>query len=245
MIRSRTLPFAAPSAVILAALSACGGSDGAPTEGAADFVVTVDTAAPTSLGTTTQIPVTLRSTGYAGVVGLAVSGAPASWEVATSDTSVALAANDTVTVTLSVTVPGTGDPAPTGQGLTVTATAGALHHSVITPLTVADEYVIHLLLGAAATGVHWGAQATNGVVVYTNTTVRIQNDDTLPHIIHTNTVDAGFPHQSIAGAGTLPGDSYSGTFSTPGSDKVTCHSHGGDTITVTFDAPPPPSSQPR
>ncbi|HET7041193.1 MAG TPA: hypothetical protein VFI13_04210, partial [Gemmatimonadales bacterium] len=125
MIRSRTLPLAGLSIITLATLSACGGSDGGPTEGTPDFVVTVDTAPPTSLGTTTEIPVTLRSTGYAGAVGLTVSGAPASWGVATSDTSVALAADDTVTVTLSVTVPGTGDPAPTGQGLTVTATAGA------------------------------------------------------------------------------------------------------------------------
>ena len=228
-----------PLLLTLTTLGACGG-DGGTAEGTPDFRIAVATAPATTLGTTTEIPVTLRSDGFAGTVTLAVSGAPASWSVATSDTAVDLAAGDSVTVTLQVTIPGTAAAAPTGQTLTVEATAGELHHSAGTPLTVANEYVVHLLLGAGATGVHWGDQAASGVLVNTNTVVRIENDDTVAHIIHTNTVDLGFPHQNTGGAGTLPDSSYSGTFSAPGSDKVTCHNHLADTLTVTFQAPPTP-----
>ncbi|HVX88764.1 MAG TPA: hypothetical protein VG940_07555 [Gemmatimonadales bacterium] len=216
--------------LLLSSLAACE-SDGSASDDTPDFTIAADTAAPTTLGTASDVDVTLRSTGYAGPVTLAVLGLPASWSAALSDTTVDLPAGDSVTVSLTVTVPSNGAAAAGGQSFSVQATGGALQHSAGTRLTVADEFVIHVLAGASA-GAHWSATA-HGPHLNVGTTLTIKNDDTTSHLIHSNITGLGFPHQEIAGGGIPPGGTFSAALTSVGAGTIACHSHSHtDTLSV-------------
>ncbi len=217
--------------LLLSSLAACG-SDGSASDDTPDFTIAADTAAPTTLGTASDVDVTLRSTGYTGPVTLTVLGLPASWSAALSDTTVDLPADDSVTVSLTVTVPSNGAPAAGGQSFSIQATGGALQHSAGIRLTVADEFVIHLLAGASA-GPHWSAGA-HGAHLNVGTTLTIKNDDTTAHIIHSNISALGFPHQDLGGGGIAPGGTFSAALTSVGSGTIACHTHSHtDTLGVT------------
>jgi len=174
----------------------------------------------TTLGTTSDLALTLTSQSYAGGVTLSAEGLPASW-VGTFDPpgTIDLAANGTAYPTLHVAVPSNGEATtatitvratPTGPaGPPETATAGII---------VQNEFVIVIAAGTG-TGDHHFPLST---LLRPGTRLTWRNDDTtVPHIIHGN----GFiPHQADG-----PGLGYSVVLPDPGQDTYYCHSHGTDT----------------
>ena len=216
--------------LVATSLVACGSDSGGADE-TPDFTISADTAASTTLGTSTDIHLKLRSTGFAGPVTLAVQGLPDSWSASIPASPVDLAAGDSATVTATITIPSNGAAAAGGQALSIQATAGDLAHSAGTQLTVQNEYVVHLLLGGAS-GAHWAA-AAHGQHLNVGTTLTVKNDDTTSHIIHSNITALGFPHQETGGVGIIPGGTFSAELTSVGSGTIACHTHSHtDTLGV-------------
>jgi len=220
------MPMLAVGSLLVAA---CGSSDsgGGNTGPTPDFTVAAGTAAATTLGTQTTFTVDLHSSGYAGPVTLAVTGAPATWTVAIAASPVTLAANGNASATVTVTVPSNGAAAPSGQTLTVHATAGSVAHTSGTRVTVANEFIVPIASGTG-TGAHWGTLAGTTVYLNAGTTLTIRNDDSSVHQVHANNTITGFPHQ--AGDMTT-GGAYSNVLAS-GSDTFYCHDHGQGAGTV-------------
>ncbi len=226
----RTLLPIMLGALVVTSLTACG-SDGGSTDETPDFTISADTAAPTTLGTATAIHVKLRSAGFAGPVTLTVLGLPADWSAAIPASPVTLAADDSATATVTLTIPTNGTSAASGQSLSIQATSGDVTHTAGTTLTVQNEYVVHLLAGAA-TGAHWPGEA-HGAHLNVGTTLTIENDDTTSHIIHSNITDLGFPHQETVGVGITQGGTFSAELTATGSGTISCHTHSHtDTLGV-------------
>src|SRR6185503_18295029 len=122
---------------------------------------------------------------------------------------------------VDVTIPSNGTPAPTGRPLTVKVTGSSGSVTENTALDVANEFVLSIVGG---TNAHWGAIEGTTVTLKAGTLLRVRNDHTDNHIVHTNG-GIGMQHQATVGVGTQPGQSYTATV-TVGSDQIECHTHG-------------------
>ncbi|MBK9031885.1 MAG: hypothetical protein IPL61_11255 [Myxococcales bacterium] len=192
------------------------------------FAVGVEPAvAQTTLGTETTFTVTLAPSHFNGAVDLTATGAPTGWLVAVSPSSVTLTDGVSATATVTVRVPSNGAPAPTGQALTITATAPVYTAGAAATLTVANDYLISV--GAVGGNTHWGAMNGGTIRIKAGTRLRIRNDDTITHRIHTGGGVGGFDHQPTPG--TLAGGTLD-VMPTSGSDTFYCHIHGEGTGSV-------------
>lgn len=188
-----------------------------------DFTVSAGVAAAATLGTTDTFHVTVTSTGgYAGQVLLTFTGVPTDWVVSLSQNPVTLTANGTAGSTVSLTIPTNGTPAPTGDTVTVHATGVSLNHTAPVAVTVANEIVIPIVLGADSAK-HFGGFTTGTVHLNVGTTVSVLNSDTLSHIVHYNG-SIGLAHESVASP-LQPGLKYSQVVANTGSDVLSCHTH--------------------
>ena len=231
MLRSMLAVAGALSTFVMVA--GCGGSGDHTTGPSPDFSVVAATVAPTTLGTVTTINVMVSSTGASGPVTLAVAGAPVTWEV-TTPSSATLAANGTATIPVSVTIPTNGDAATGGRTLSITATVASTQHIATTSMTVANEVVVPIAMGAVA-GTHWPAFAGTTVHILVGTTLTFRNDDSVRHLIHANGV-TGIAHQDPSGFGIASGASLSQTTTQMGEANISCHSDGhSDGFTVAVD----------
>jgi hypothetical protein len=211
------LPIAGLGIITSLAISACSDTSGPDDAG---FELAVTSPAGATLGTTQTIAVDITSTDYAGTVTLDVTGAPADWVISFLPSATpTITAGGTTAVTLQVTIPSNGTPAPSGQSLTVEASGASGPVTGNTSLVVANEFVLHVVGG---TGAHWGAMAGTTIDLKAGTLLRIVNDDTGSHTIHTTNA-IGMPHQPDPGFAT--GGSYTATV-TPGVEDLFCHVHG-------------------
>ncbi len=138
-----------------------------------------------------------------------------------------LSANGQAIANVVVAIPSNGDAAPAGDTLAIEASIGADHHVAKAVVTVANEFVAPIHLGALS-GTHWGSLSNDTIHLSVGTLVTFRNDDTTTHDIHASGV-IGIAHQSVT-LGTLPGGTYQQTISSLGSDKIWCHFHTSDTL---------------
>lgn len=228
----RSMKAAAAALSIFMAVSGCGGAGGHTTEPKRDFSVAAASVAPTTLGTVTTVSVTVTSTGASGPVTLVVSGAPATWAISTPP-SATLAANGAVTIPVSITIPTNGDAATSGRTLTFAATVASTQHVATTSMTVANEVIVPIAMGAVA-GTHWPAFAGVTTHIHVGTTLTFRNDDSVRHLIHANG-NTGIAHQDPGGLGIASGATLSQTTVQMGESNISCHSDGhvdGFTIAV-------------
>jgi len=202
-------------------VAAC--STGNGTEPTGDFTVSVGVPAAATLGTTDSFQVTLQSTGgYAGQVLLTFpAGVPADWIVTLSQNPVTVPAGGSASSTVRLTIPTNGTPAPTGDTVTVHASGVGASHSAPVTVTVANELVVPILLGADSAK-YFGAFTTGTVHLNVGTTISVLNNDSVPHIAHYNGTTLGLAHQAIASP-SLPGQKYSQVVSGAGSDVLSNH----------------------
>lgn len=214
-------------------LSACG--SGNSTGANPDFRVSADTAAGTTLGTAVTVHVHLTSTGLAGVVSLSVTGAPGTWTVTPPSNPVNLTANGQTIADVVVTIPSNGDAAPSGRTLTIEATVASHSDTAQTVVTVANQFIAPIAVGANSAGGHWGALAGTTIHLNTGTLLTFRNDDTTSHLIHAGTSLPGLQHQNTSGPGIAPGGTYDQTLTGTGTDLVYCHLHAtpADNIRIT------------
>jgi hypothetical protein len=213
-------------AIIASAVSACDSDSSGPADAGFELAVTSPTGA--TLGTTQTLNVDITSSDYAGTVTLNLTGAPSDWVVSFLPSATpTIAAGGTANVTVEVTIPSNGTAAPSGQSLALEAsgTSGAVTEN--TSLVVANEYVLHVTGGFNQ---HWGSAAGSTIDLKAGTLLRIVNDHSATHTIHT-TGAIGVPHQPDPGMAT--GESYTGTV-TAGVENLFCHIHGpiADDITI-------------
>lgn len=196
------------------------GNSTAPT---GDFTVTAGLAAAATLGTTDTFHVTVQSTnGFAGQVLLTFAGVPPDWVVSLSQNPVTVAANGSAGSTVSITIPTNGTPKPAGDTVTVRGTGFSRNHTALTTVTVTNEMIIPIVLGAD-TLKHFGSFSSATVHLNTGTTISVLNQDTTPHLIHYDG-GLGLAHQAI-GPGLSQGQKYSQVVSVTGSDILRCHLH--------------------
>lgn len=195
--------------------------DGPPIDGPGTVSISLSPPSTnTTLGTTLHLMATITSNGYAGNVTLNAFGGPADWEY-TFPPSISLTVGEVEVVTVDLTIDSNGSAATGGTNVTVSAAAtGQSAVGDTSNITVANEYVIQMGNGVGA-GTHW-----TGVPFILNlrngTTLRIVNNDTVSHQIHTGGGIVGLPHQAAAMA---PGGSYVGTIGSTGTDTIYCHIH--------------------
>jgi hypothetical protein len=200
------------------AASACDSDTSGPEDAGFELAVTSPTGA--TLGTTQTIDVDITSSDYAGTVTLNLTGAPADWVISFLPSATpTIAAGGTTDVTVQITIPSNGTPAPSGQSLAVEASGTSGDVTENTSLVVANEYVLHVVGGF---GAHWGAAAGTTIDLKAGTLLRIVNDHSVTHTIHT-TGAIGMPHQPDPGMAT--GQSYTSTV-TAGAEDLFCHIHG-------------------
>jgi len=210
-------------AILALAIAACGGDS---TGSNPSFTVTADTAAPTTLGTSVTVHVLLTSTGgMTGPVTLAVVGAPASWGL-TVPTGLTLTANGQIPAVVDFQIPSNGDAAASGQLVKIAATSGSTTDTARTVVTVADEFVVPIKLGANSSGGHWGTLQNTTTHLRLGTTLSFRNDDSTGHIVHANAHIPGIAHGNT-GAPTAPGTKFSQVVAGMGNDVIYCHSHTG------------------
>jgi len=205
-------------AVLVAACST--GSSTAPT---GDFTLATSAPAAATLGTTDSFQVTLHSTGgYAGQVLLTFpAGVPSDWIVDLSQNPVTLTAGGTASSTVRLTIPTNGTPAPAGDTVTVHASGVNASHSTTVAVTVANELVVPIVLGADSAR-YFGAFTTGTVHVNVGTTISVLNNDTASHIAHYNLTSLGLAHQNVGG-GSTQGQKYSQVVTATGSDVLSSH----------------------
>jgi len=219
---NRITALAGLAAGTWAAATCSSGTDATP-----DFSVTTDPVPATTLGTQETVHVHLASTGLAGGATVTVTGAPANWTVTPPGAPVNLTANGQALADVIVAIPSNGDAAPSGDTLAIAATIGANEHVAKAVVTVANEFVAPIQLGAIG-GAHWGSISGDTIHLSVGTLVTFRNNDTTLHVIHAGG-SIGIAHQNVSG-GTLPGGVYQQTISTFGSDKIWCHVHASDTL---------------
>jgi len=204
-----------------AAFIACGGDS---TGSNPSFTISADTAAPTTLGTEVAVHVLLTSTGgMTGPVTLAVAGLPASWGV-TVPTGLTLTANGQIPTGIDIQIPSNGDAAASGQTVKIAATSGSINDTARTVVTVTDEFVVPIKIGANSAGGHWGALQNTTTHLRVGTMLSFRNDDTTSHIVHTNAHIPGILHGNI-GLPQAPGTKFSQVVGGTGNDVVYCHAH--------------------
>jgi hypothetical protein len=214
-------------AVVIGIGSSCGGS----TDAAPDFSVTADTAAATTLGTQVTIHVHLASTGVSGPVTLTLTGADSTWTVTPPALPVNLTANGQASADVMVTIPSDGNAAPTGTTLTVDAVTGTHDHTATSLVTVANQFIIPIRLGATVGGTHWGVPSADTIRLRIGTQVLFRDDDSSGHIIHANPANIGLAHQGTSSP-IFQGGTYAQSVTLSGLDRVTCHSHPTDTLVL-------------
>jgi hypothetical protein len=185
--------------------------------------------ASTSLGTEVTYVVAVDATDFTGPVELAAVGAPDSWNVTITPSTVDAVDGTTATAMVRVVIPPNGDAAETGRALAIhaTATPGAQNADMM--ITVANEYDFPIAAGTG-TGAHWGSMSGGLMRLRAGTTLKIQNNDTIPHRVHSG--GGVFPHQD---ASMGPGASYTVVVQ-DGSDTFYCHDHGQGTGEVNVNA---------
>ena len=203
-----------------ALVAACStGNSTAPT---GDFTISAGVAAAATLGTTDTFHVTVQSTGgFAGQVLLTFTGVPADWVVGLSQNPVTVTANGSAGSTVSITIPTNGTAKPAGDSVTVRGTGFGLNHTATVTVTVANELVVPIVLGADSAR-YFGAFTTGTVHVNVGTTISVLNNDTTGRIAHYNGGTLGLAHQTI-GVPSLQGQKYSQVVANAGSDILSCH----------------------
>lgn len=183
--------------------------------------------AATTLGTSVSFPVEVKPTGFNGTLALAVTGAPASWNVRIIPSTLDIFVGDTTTqsATVTISIPTNGDAAPQGQQIVVTAAAPTAEHEASTLVTVANEYILPIVAGAGATGQHWSTSLGGVLSLKNGVKLTIRNDDALAHQVHTNNTIPGFPAEPSK---LDPGATYSNVVGA-GQDSVYCELHGPGT----------------
>jgi hypothetical protein len=197
------------------------GVDAAP----ASYSLTVTPTATTQLGTVTMLTVDLSSSHFTGPVALTASGAPASWQVAITPSSVDLTDGQTTTATVKITIPSNGDGAPTGQALTITGTGDPGTRTAMSSVTVENVYVLGIGTPGAG-GQHFSGMAGGQIRMKQGAKLRIPNTDAVPHRVHSDGGVPGFPHQP---ASMAAGAAYEVTLGATGTDTFYCHDHGQGT----------------
>ena len=204
----------------------CGSGGGSKTTApVVGYVVAVPPSmAPTTLGTQVVIPVQLSATGgFTGSVALSPSGVPASWTATITPSDTVHLSGGSGSATLTLTIPSNGAAAASGIPITVNGTASVGNLSVVTQVTVANQYLIAIAPGTG-TGAHWGALTNTTLQLLAGATLVVRNDDSVAHRFHTSGTVVGLPHQATS-MGT--GQSYTSSALNAGDDAVLyCHDHG-------------------
>jgi plastocyanin len=236
--------LAAASLVVLAAcdvgstLPGPGGGDDDPGVDAAPpidapipaYAIALDPPArSTALGTEVTYVVTVQASAFSGPVTLAAAGAPASWTVSFTPSTVNALDGGTVASEMKVVIPSNGEAAAAGTTLTVNASAAPGARTATATLTVANEYTFAIAPGTG-TGLHFGAMSGGLMRLRAGTTLHIANNDTVGHRIHAG--GGVFEHQPETMG---PGQSYTVTV-LDGSDTFYCHDHGQDKGEVNVNA---------
>jgi plastocyanin len=193
-----------------------GGPDAAPPT----YAVTMSPdSVDLTLGTVAELSVTLSSDRFAGAVSLSAQGVPESWLVSFEPAPVvALGADEIRVVTVRVEV-------PTDATVTVQADAAAGQHLVSAAVDVANELVIPIGEGTAA-GDHPFPGTSQ---IRLGASVRFVNLDQTRHRIHSDSGNAGFPHEPSPGMDPAlegeQGGSYAVTIDRTGGFNYYCHEH--------------------
>jgi hypothetical protein len=185
--------------------------------------------ASTTLGTEVTYTVAVDATDFSGPVALTAAGAPANWNVTITPSTVNVVDGSTVTAMVRVVIPPNGDAAAAGQALAINATATPGAQSTSMQITVANEYDFPIAAGTG-TGAHWGSMSGGLMRLRAGTTLKIQNNDTIGHRVHSG--GGVFPHQDTTMG---PGASYTVVVQ-EGSDTFYCHDHGQGTGEVNINA---------
>jgi len=213
-----------------ALLSGCGSNSTGVT--GPGFSLSVTTPPATTLGTTANFTVDIRSSSHSGTVTLTAAGAPSDWTVAfTPSATVSLVGGASTVVTVQVTIPSNGTAAPSGRALTLQGSGSSGSTSASASVTVANEFVMPIVAGAGS-GPHWGAHGGAVVVLRAGTLLRFLNNDAAGHIIHAGSGIPGLQHQSSVSPLAL-GQSYTATVGL-GTDDISCHAHEAGSGQVTF-----------
>ena len=201
-------------------------SDDPTDEDDPDFSLSVVTAPPaTTLGTTVDFTIRVRSTDYEGPVSLAVEDAPDGWTVELDDAQHELDADETITVGGTITIATDADAAESGAAVVISGTGDPGTRSTTLTVTVADEVVLTSPAGTGGTN-HWGALEDHVLRLRVGTTLEIRNADATAHRVHTSDIITGLGHQ-LASMGT--GQAYVATIGGTGTDAhIYCHDHGTD-----------------
>lgn len=179
----------------------------------------------TTLGTQHLLTVNVVSSGFAGTVGLTVSGMPASWAGGLTPLStVALTDGGSASTTLIVRIATDAEAADTGAVITVQGDASTGARAASAVFTVVNENVVHIADGTGS-GPHWGALAGKVLNLAAGSTLTIVNDDASAHRIHTGNRIPGLLEQPTAMA---TGGAYRATVGV-GEDSVSCETHGSET----------------
>jgi plastocyanin len=168
------------------------------------------------------------SGGFSGPVALAYSGIPSDWNAAFDTDTVTLTENGTATATLNVRVP--TNATATTASISISATSTAAPASVPTPssLEILNQVTIHIAAGTGSDSGNHNFGMTE-VRVKAGATIRIQNDDGIPHRIHGDNL---FPHEDDNDPGANPGGVYAVPMTDTGLGDFYCHDHGGNPVNV-------------
>lgn len=192
--------------------SAGGDGQGGDAPQPASFELSLDEPSPSvDLRAEVEVDVTIEPNGYTGAVALALSGVPDDVDAALASTSVVLDGQTAETVTVTFT---TASDTTTGTfPFTVTGTVEAGDKSTAGTLAVIPAITITIPANLAAMQPAPGdppnqtafgpyptvLKALPNMSAQNTITIRFFNADTVPHEIHADNADQGFPHgnQSI------------------------------------------------